>query len=266
MTKQLIVIPIYKTELTNEEVISLKQCFKILGKHSIKFIAPLGLEITFYEKIVNEKLVIEYFDPTFFKNISGYNRLMLSLDFYSRFKSFDYMLVYQLDCYVFRDELEFWCNKGYDYIGAPWLEEFYYRKTRSEKLKFLIRRFFNLKMNKYINKDILVYQVGNGGFSLRKISKFIYTLQHTDFNAIDKFKESNDPMALFNEDIFWSFEAKKIKKPNYKIASKFALDLGADIGIRLNNGELPFGCHAWNKKYYYWNKYIKNESSNNLSI
>ena len=31
------------------------------------------------------------------------------------------MLIYQLDAYVFKDELLNWANKGYDYIGAPWL-------------------------------------------------------------------------------------------------------------------------------------------------
>ncbi|MDH0659578.1 DUF5672 family protein [Empedobacter sp. GD03865] len=257
MKKQIIIIPIYKIQLTAEEVISLKQCFKILGNHTIKFVAPVGLNTSSYESILQKSIEVEYFDAIFFENISGYNKLMLSLDFYRRFESFAYMLVYQLDCYVFRDELAFWCNKGFDYIGAPWLEKSYYIKTRSEKLKFLIRRFFNLKMNKYFNKDILVYQVGNGGFSLRKINKFIYTLQHTNPKIINKFKESNDPMALFNEDVFWSFEAKNIKKPKYKMSTKFGLDSGADIGIRLNQGLLPFGCHAWHKNKAFWSKYIE---------
>ena len=28
------------------------------------------------------------------------------------------MLIYQLDCYLFEDKIDEWCNKGYDYIGA----------------------------------------------------------------------------------------------------------------------------------------------------
>lgn len=263
---ELIVIPIYKIQLTDDEIISLTQCFKILGNHTIKFVAPLGLDIAFYERLLDKKIEIEYFDTSYFMDIRGYNQLMLSVEFYKRFIDFKYMLIYQLDCYVFRDELDYWCQQGYDYIGAPWLDHFYYKKSKIKKLDFLIKRFLKLKFNKYQDKDILTYNVGNGGFSLRNIHQFIHSLKKTDKQIIDKFRNSNDPKSIFNEDVFWSFDAKKIKKPNYKVAANFSLDLGADIGIRLNKGNLPFGCHAWNKKYHYWTKYILNENLNHLTI
>ena len=57
------------------------------------------------------------------------------------------MLIYQLDACVFRDELKYWCEKKYDYIGAP--------------------IFWAYNSNKFSNK---VAGIGNGGFSLRKIS------------------------------------------------------------------------------------------------
>jgi len=44
---------------------------------------------------------------------------MMSPAFYDAFKAFDYILIYQLDAFVFRDELEYFCSLGYDYIGAP---------------------------------------------------------------------------------------------------------------------------------------------------
>lgn len=28
-------------------------------------------------------------------------------------------MIYQLDAWVFNDELSSWCSLGYDYIGAP---------------------------------------------------------------------------------------------------------------------------------------------------
>jgi hypothetical protein len=63
------------------------------------------------------------------------------------------MLIYQLDAWVFKDDLMKWCNKGYDYIGAPWFEDF----GSYEKGKKL-------------------WRVGNGGFSLRKIKYFCKVL------------------------------------------------------------------------------------------
>lgn len=47
---------------------------------------------------------------------------MLTKEFYLRFRQWEYLLIYQLDAYVFQDELMDWCNKGYDYIGAPFLK------------------------------------------------------------------------------------------------------------------------------------------------
>ena len=40
-----------------------------------------------------------------------------------------------------RDELLDWCNKNYDYIGAPWVKK---------------------------ERDNILLKTGNGGFSLRK--------------------------------------------------------------------------------------------------
>ena len=38
---------------------------------------------------------------------------------YSRFEKYEYMLIYQLDAFVFSDRLMEFVEAGYDYIGAP---------------------------------------------------------------------------------------------------------------------------------------------------
>ena len=85
MTKKMvkIVIPIYKTELLDFEIKSLNQCVKILGHHSIVFAQPESLDassLNFKGRISSEK-----FPDHYFKNVFGYNRLMLSENFYERF-------------------------------------------------------------------------------------------------------------------------------------------------------------------------------------
>lgn len=103
--KKVIVIPIYKTELTETEIVSLKQCFKVLNQHIIKFVAPKNLDVSFYSKILGNNILVEYFPESYFSGISAYNSLMLSSLFYERFLEYEFILIYQLDCYVFRDEL-----------------------------------------------------------------------------------------------------------------------------------------------------------------
>jgi hypothetical protein len=252
--KNIVVIPIYKETLTASEAISLKQCFKILGSHTIVLVAPESLDISFYKKIIDDSLYIERFQDAFFENISGYNQLMLSQEFYKRFLQFDYLLIHQLDCYVFRDELDYWCSKGYDYIGSPWLFFDLSKMTLKDKLKLLLKQSLYPLFNSKLKGFQLYHKVGNGGFSLRKIRTFYDTLKKNE-SAVLPFI-GNDTTSLYNEDIFWSLIASGIKKPHFTIATKFSLDMNATIGLEINNGILPFGCHAWSRKFHYWKNYI----------
>lgn len=183
------------------------------------------------------------------------------------------MLIYQLDAWVFKDELEFWCNKGFDYIGAPWFIG--YDSTN--------------------NKMPLMEYSGNGGFSLRNIKK-MYKLLSMDIHLVKTFSEiykinkkrrvlSNIismPIFIFrwlfqrerffnvwqlaeiNEDVLIVKIAKEFY-PNFKIATAkeaipFAFECKPDLLFKLNGDQLPFGCHAYKKyNWNFWKEYIKNK-------
>lgn len=81
------------------------------------------------------------FPDTYFKGIAGYNRLMMSPEFYETFAQWEYILIYQTDAWVFSDRLSEWCSKGYDYIGAPWIPKPKYRKLYYRIFNFLKRVF-----------------------------------------------------------------------------------------------------------------------------
>ena len=78
----------------------------------------------------------------------------------------EYILIYQLDAFVFKDELKEWCQKGYDYIGAPWIATI--ENTIWLKYFNIVARKFRSK-NKN-NREQIFFKVGNGGFSLRRTS------------------------------------------------------------------------------------------------
>lgn len=236
-----IVVPVYKKKLSSNELLVLKNIFDLHNKKSVHIICPEGHPVpneleTFY---------IDRFKKSFFEGITGYNKLLLSYEFYKRFDDFKFMLIHQLDAYQFKDELDFWCDQNYDYIGAPWLtdERKIVKLFRSKKIK---------------ERDIIFNKVGNGGFSLRKIKTFIdFILAHNDI--IDK----NISHKLYGiEDVFWSIIAPKHESfdiPNVKTAARFSLDRKPNIGIKLNNFNLPFGCHGFEKKKTkpFWKKHIK---------
>jgi hypothetical protein len=71
----------------------------------------------------------------------------LSEEFYQAFTDFEFMLIYQLDAFVFRDELADWCRSGYEYIGAPWLRDRDFTSWKDETV-------FNIKKKIAILLDL----------------------------------------------------------------------------------------------------------------
>lgn len=260
-----VVIPIYKMNLSNEEEISIDRAFHILNKYRFYFVAPQKLDLSNYEKFFAYAPTVKRFSNIFFNNdLEGYNQLTLSKEFYTEFSSCKYILIYQPDAYVFQDDLLEWCMKGYDYIGAPWLE------VKNGKIK--------------------LNGVGNGGFSLRKVESFLYILSLCEIRTIHEtsrikrkiYKFLNKTIRwrirllrftgttkavfyrehAFNEDGFWGLSAPRITRkfitaPD-ETALKFSFDTHPEILYRINRCQLPFGCHAWAKRNpKFWKKYIR---------
>jgi hypothetical protein len=253
-----VAIPIYKEILNDFEIQSVEQCVKILSDYSICFVAPKGLNVDFYKAKFTAITPFVFFNESYFKDVSGYNRLLLDHKFYKKFSNFKFMLLYQTDCYVFKDELLEWANKDYDYIGGVWFEDYNGNPRLGAKL----------------------WQAGNGGLSLRKIKKFRKILGSTKpikkwnilFKELQKLRNIGRlsyikgivylPFYMFGYKNNRSYEAK-----NYKFnEDRFFIEMGIkNVGFvvpEVNQallfswdkhpaylfekmGELPFGCHAW---------------------
>lgn len=238
-----VVIPIYKEHLNDNEIISLDRCLKILGDHPIVVISPEGLSFDDIPLLLSHKVGRKFFPNHYFEGISGYNKLMLNTEFYKSFLDYRYILIYQLDAFVFSDQLLAWCSMSYDHIGAPWIGVDFveaYNRTPLAKLWQLLGA----------KKRV----VGNGGFSLRKTRTFMFSLMATKHRV-----------GTWNgaEDMFFSFLVPKylpfIKTPDFESALKFAFELEPSECLKQNNNELPFGCHAWERyDIEFWRPIFKN--------
>lgn len=270
MVSVCIVVPIYKTSPSSSELASFRQVLKVLAKYDLFIYTYEGLDLSIYyseaEKL-NKSINVEYFNRDFFSSIKGYNRLCLTIDFYKRVSSFKYMLIYQLDAWVFRDELEFWCNRGYDYVGAPF--------------------FTNFGSHEDGNK---LWAVGNGGFSLRRISyvmgilsyKFPINLKVELNKGFNEFIKSclkiigfHNTMQWYikhvsnniNEDYFISIYLGAISNKRKRFlphlpspfdAAAFSFEQSPSYLYKLIGEKLPFGCHAFEKYEYltFWRNFI----------
>lgn len=220
-----VVVPTYKSSLSELEKISLLQLFKILGKYDVYFAIPQSLQADYLKQAM-----IERFEDCYFADIVGYNRFMLSGNFYRRFQKYKFILIYQLDAFVFSDRLLQFCNLEYDYIGAPWLTG----------------------MGKKVGETYLYQNVGNGGFSLRNVPNTIRLLD-SQREELKTYCDSEDKFFAFCSSL--SFKIAPVH-----IALQFAFEREVRRCYEQNNFMLPFGCHAWERyDYSFWKPYIERE-------
>lgn len=245
-----VVIPMYTTQISSFEKFSLQRACQMLHAYPLVVIKPRSLDLS---PVLKEYPVLttEEFDDDYFRSIAGYNRLMLSEEFYRRFEDSKYILICQLDAYIFRDELTEWCKKGYDYIGAPWLVRPLYRSFPMKQYRWLFRSAATRATD---------FKVGNGGLSLRKVSSHLKAVRELR-DVIEEFLR-HTRNHVFNEDVFFAVEVNKhgldFSYPFYMEALKFSFDKYPELCYRLNHEQLPFGCHSWYKKrmYKFWSKFI----------
>lgn len=272
-----VVIPIYKVHLNDFEILSVRQCIKILSDYTIIFACSEVLNVEFYEENFTEIKQYSFFENDYFNDIQGYNRLMLSAIFYKKFIRYEYVLIYQTDCFVFSDSLLDWANKGYDYIGGVWFERFIGNPHLGAKL----------------------WQAGNGGLSLRKTKKMIRVVSSIKplkslkqlikekifIYRIDKFHflkqlfllplnilgyqnnyRYNAQKHMSNEDVYFIevfLKYNGLKIPYVEEAKLFSWDRCPDFLFKYL-GHFPFACHGWFREDFpyvenkeFWSKYIK---------
>ena len=224
-----VLIPIYKTTLGPTERASLAQCVSVLGKYPVLLVKPESLVLS---DILQEfpTLRTEPFADHYFTGTDSYNQLLTSPDFYRRFAAYEHILIYQLDAYVFRDELPYWCAQGLDYLGAPGLHRAEYDSLPAEKAA---------QFADALSQNRLVF---NGGLSLRRVSAMIRYL---------KIYNLFYPAWKGNEDMLFSREATRLlpmkpflKLPTWQEALRFAFEKSPAASYELTNHKLPFGCHA----------------------
>jgi uncharacterized protein DUF5672 len=212
-----VAVPAQTLELSSEARQSLHHLRTYLGSYDTFAVLPHGLS----DPLAG--LPVKRFAVRFFRSTRSYSRLLLSDAFYGAFSGYEYVLVHQLDCLVFSDELSAWCERGYDYVGAPWT-----RRTPSGE------PFFT--------------DVGNGGLSLRRVESCRRVLARRSASPFRRARERlKNPWPF--EDKFWSLEAPRLdtsfRIPSPEVAVSFSFETEPRFCFEANGRRLPFGCHRW---------------------
>ncbi len=235
--KCIIVVPVYHNVPDELEQLSLKQLDKIVLDIDIYLIGPNNINYEEYSKLFsNNYVMFKKFDNKYFESQQSYSSLCLEYDFYNyfynSFSQYEYMMIYQTDCWIFRNEIKKFCEMGYDYIGAP-----------------IYSSGSNWPGFNNCSRPI----VGNGGLSLRKISTM---KKLTDKNGYlyNKYKDEWNDVKY--EDMFICDVLAHdiyINIPDYRIAEQFSIDT---LPIHMNKLN-PMAAHRVFALYNYWKNRIK---------
>ena len=258
-----IIIPAYKLyeELFEHEIHLLNKINNVFNTLSIIVILPKSLEKNWRENCAFQLVT---FDDFFFKDKDSYSLLLTSKFFYQNFLSFDYIQIIQTDCWVFENNLDYFCNLGFDYIGAPWM----------------VGGFEG-------NPEKKLWKVGNGGFSLRKVSTFIHILdqiEKTQYGLLPVFINRHKGLLRLlknlgirnnlrhylkqtpGEDIFWCiyvpnvFSNNEFKIADLNSAAHYSFEVHPEyLFSEITCNKLPMGCHNWiYHDPHFWKTYITN--------
>lgn len=202
-----VIIPIYKSEPSAGELKSIRQTLKIMQSRDIYYVMPQGLDISRYP---GEPVPVEIF-PYYFQDLNNYSELCCQGWFYEKFLDYEFMLIAQPDCWTFRDELDKFCAMGYDYIGAPWP----------------------------VMRGIPDEGVGNGGFCLRRVRKFVELCQLLRDTG-------GHP-----EDRFWCISmGPYLNIAPIDVAAHFSLEHNPSDYYNRFGKVMPMGCHKpWRFEY-----------------
>lgn len=217
MDNCIILVPLHPHKLADYEILSWMQLVKIYGYHEycpICYVYPkcLGDIQTYIDEynIPTHYYIYWPVDDYVFSSYENYNLYFGINETTYKFclqNKFEWCLIYQLDAFVVRDEIQFWIDKGYDYYGG---------------------------VDTLISGDLITY-VYNGGFSLRNCQEILKILDDNPFQYGN--------LSIPTEDWYISQRCKNII-PGYE-AIFFAVSSHFDfIQYALLGDKLAFGYHG----------------------
>lgn len=254
-----VVIPIYSDGMSEQERMSIRNNAAVLNRYPIVLVMPHGIsgdealrQIPAGDTCEVVRVSDEWLGRR--NGVAGYNRMMLSAEFYDMFSDTEYILLCQTDAWIFRDELEQWCDEGYDYVGAPWIKRVIYDKPVIRHYLALRRMMFSGGLK--LLRQSCFNKIGNGGLSLRRVESFRKACRAYR-SQIEYFAERRH--HLYNEDVFWALMPEGFRYPTVRRALDFSFDTNPAYCYKLTDGRLPFSCHAWSKSRYYkfWQPFIE---------
>jgi len=134
-----------REHFTADEEVSIHHLFHYLGVHDKYLLVPRG------SRFSPLGFHVVQLPKRYFGSPSSHDRLLYKAWFYKLFLEYEFILFYHLDSLVLENNILRWCSGDFDFIGPPWIK---------------------CEDSPWVD----VPRVGNGGFSLLRVSRAIEVL------------------------------------------------------------------------------------------
>jgi hypothetical protein len=184
-----VVIPIFTSQLSETETKSLEKCLDILGQFPILFIAGDDTNLDVFNK--NYPSIASYrFEKEYFYTRSTFQKLLIRDDFYDRFDWSEFLLIHELNTFILKNELRYWCKQGFDFV-QPCPDS-------------ITSNWKDLFVSKELGTPA-IEQLGSNGLSLRRVDP----IKKNKRSLFQFFTKQINPM----EAVFWEEQNHKILAP-----------------------------------------------------
>jgi hypothetical protein len=227
-----VIIPVPDPELTPTQERSLHRCLEALANYPVMFITAEGADLSIVKEHKEDADII-YFPKEYFHSRQTLAKLFLLDEFYDRFSWTDFLLIHELNTWVVKDELHYWCKQGYDYLkAAPTV-------NKSKKAPGQVSLMLGLKQNE---KADMGEAFENNGLILCNVQRMIKSLRR---KAKTAYQYRHDEVLLNRDSIFWEAEANRlwptVRKPTEIVRNFFCVALSPDKkASQYKNRTLPF--------------------------
>ena len=234
-----VIVPILDPNLNPVQERLLHHCLEVLTKYPIIFITYSNADLSIIREH-RENIDVIYFPKEYFESRQSLARLLLMEDFYDQFSWSGYLLIHELNSWVVKDELYYWCKQGYDYLKAA--------PVISRKDSGLTNPFARISGLDNSQKQELGNGFKDNGIYLCLVERMVNTLKNKQKVA---YQYRHQIEFTPSDAIFWEIEANRfwtnLRKPSGIVQNFFAQHIDQMNNLKIITKEkLPFAVTGIN--------------------
>lgn len=117
-----VLVPTHLEQLDENLSTTLLHNAKQVKGYKLEIILPESCSADWYLDFFRENSIkgsVRLVSNDYFGSPAAVNKMGTDAAFYMMYEDYDYILICHLDAWIFSNQLNYWMNKGYDFIGAP---------------------------------------------------------------------------------------------------------------------------------------------------